>query len=464
MAEEFVPINAALNDVKTVVERERDKLNGGTGGSTIPTLPKGESRKGENIILPSIIGVPPSYSGGMIENGAPADMSEVIADTMPILEIFPSEQTAVAGLELYRLTPAFAQFAEELNEKYKITIPSNEDQSIKVACLNNSPPMESFSNDFTESNLASGMMPEANDVLSTASFVLGATSANVGERIGAVEKANGPLGGILSKAGGAASDIQKKLQEEASKGGLKGAAARSALMAAAMKAGRGIDFPQVWKTSSWSPSYSINVRLYNPSPGSVALTNKYIVAPLATLLMFVVPRTNDGYTFFWPWMCHYRMRGLFDIKGGYIKSIQVVKGGDDNAIAFNQRPGIVDLKIELGTVFSTMISNRNQSLSDIPSLTDWLDNFEDSKPWVKNNSIGGPSWTAKETDNEQGSANNVSNISTQSTVDLDKKISSREGKSAQKKPGPTGGNEKSRTQQVRVPEEAKDLQDKLDQR
>ena len=123
--------------------------------------------------------------------------------------------------------------------------------------------------------------------------------------------------------------------------------------------GAKLDFPQIWKSSAWGTTYSIDVRLYNPDPSSLELTNQYIVGPLAILMAFVVPRSRDGHTYHWPYLCKYKVRGLYDVTSGYIKSISVVKGGNDNQIAYNQRAGIVDLSIELGVLYNTMISRAN---------------------------------------------------------------------------------------------------------
>jgi len=359
------------------------------------TLPPLSTRIGPTYTLPDIIGIAPVDADNT--DHPIYSMSNVVNDTTPILEIVPSIQQTIIGLEMFTLRPEWTQYTDELFQFYGIQPSSkSKDEFLKLACLNVSQPSETFTNDFSQSTLASSILPNANEALSEAAFIsnsfnLNKSQANF-ENLG--RQTGGELGKLFSNIGNLAGKTSKTLEELKNKGGLTGAATRAATLAAKLASGAKIDFPQIWKTSTYSPSYSVSVRLYNPYPGDTDATNTLIMAPIAALLMFIVPRTEDGYTFRWPWLCQYKMRGLFNIEGGFIRSISVIKGGDDNNIAWNQRPGIVDLKIELGVLYQTMINCKKQGTSDIPTLTQYLTDMGDQRQYQDAPPNQPPKWTS----------------------------------------------------------------------
>lgn len=381
--------------VKLVQERQDLFFNSSNPILTGYTM---TNRKGTSVSLPNIIGLPPVGSDPAVRGSEKYTLSDVVRDTMPILEIIPAEQQIHTGLEMFSLVESFKEYCRELQEKYliKVSVDKESDVALKVACLNVSQPSETFTNEFGESSIGHTVTPGASDILSELAFMSGGTSLlKTGENFGRAAKdlGEGLAGKALEKVAGHIKEFGQKQQELLKARTRTGTFTRMAFLTAALAAGRKIDFPTIWKTSTFSASYSVSVRLYNPNPGDLQSTNKFIMAPMAALLMFVVPRTNDGYTFFWPWLCQYRMKGLFDIKGGFVRSITVIKGGDDNNIAYNQRPGIVDLKIELGTLYQSMISNKNQGTSDIPALTEYLEGFSEKKDWANNEKkIKTPNW------------------------------------------------------------------------
>jgi len=369
-----------------------------------------QTRIGSYATLPEIIGLPPLYDDGLKTNksGIPGpSTSDVIKDSMPILEIEAATPQFAVGLELFTLKTDMNGYAEDLRDIFNIGLNPNSTSCIKVAFLGVTPPMESFSNDYGDSMFS--QYENASAGLGEAAFIFGSTDINQAVeslRSGVEEARGGKTSSILDSLGNSISRIMGVGREAANKVAQSGEAGRLAVKAAALAARSTIsrkDFPQVWKSASWSSSYSVQVRLYNPFPNSAESTTAHIIAPLAALLMFVVPRTDDGFNFHWPWCCRFKCKGLFDVEAGYVKSIQVVKGGDDNNIAFNQRVGIVDLKIELGTLYNSMITTKS-SISQRPSLTSYLDQFAQSKDWTERDNSGmgsNPSWVRWEENNTE---------------------------------------------------------------
>ena len=363
--------------------------------------------------LQDIIGLPPGDDTNLGTQSKGPSMTDVITDTMPILEIIPAYPSVVGGLESFRLITGMGatasetaeseaggessgsqtgkSYRQELLQNYGVSI-SKGTRSIKIACLGNSFPVpESFTNDYTESKFQS-LADVSSETVHQARFAFGVESV-------------GDAGAVLDKVFGGIKGSSKAYEQ----GKSKAAEIRSqnenlssaATTAAGLALGNKIDFPKIWKSSGWQADYNVNVRLYNPFPGSREASEKYIYAPLAAIMMFVVPRSEDGHSFMWPWLCKYKVPGLFNVQSGYIKSVSVIKGGDDNHIAYNHRPGIVDLKITLGTLYSTIVGGSTVREFGTPHLSDWLNEFNSSKGrWSDNlfteslfDNARGPSWT-----------------------------------------------------------------------
>jgi len=337
------------------------------------------------IILPDIIGLPPGFShtadGGLPEGGGTTDidMNQLIRDSMPLLEIRPAMPELSKGMQGFTMakTPTGKRdFVKELEEFYEIKMRSD---MLRVAFMSNNPPTETFNNDYGES-LLEGIANVASSGVRDMSFMTGGmdpsemlkalskkAALKEGESFGddaagkALEKAAGITSSILNSASGGVKNIENISQT-----------AKGLMM------GNKLDFPLVWKNTSFSPNYSVSIKLYNPYPGDEKATLQLITAPLMALLMFVTPYSEDGNTFSWPWCCIFHIPGLVQWSPGYIKSISVVKGGNDNLIAFNQRPSLVEINMDIGLLYTSMLHTKKKtSGSDIPNLSKYGREFSD---------------------------------------------------------------------------------------
>lgn len=319
-----------------------------------------------------IIGLPSMRSDSISHLRKDIIMDNVFRDTMPIMEIVPGFQESGTGLTTFNIKEGMDEspqdgglsFIKELSDKYKIEWPENQ-KSIKVAYINNGGINETFSNDFGES-MVNKLANTASDGIREFTF-----ATNTRNTKGAIAKAKGLMEGLTGSSS-AVDSMDKNLDSLMNMGGGWGNIVGNIAL------GNRIEFPSLWKSSTWSPTYSISVRLMNMFPNSIKHHRQQIIGPLAVLLMFVVPRTTDGYTFHWPWLCSFKSPGMFGVKGGYIKSISVIKGGDNNVTSWTNRPTIVDLKIDFGVLHNTMMSSSNSD-SGVPTLTGWLDNLEERK-------------------------------------------------------------------------------------
>jgi len=236
-----------------------------------------------------VFGLPP---GGHISD-------HMIYNTMPVLEIQAGEPHLVDGLTVFSIHDARAQYQKLLlSQGYTAPYP------LKYAFIADSFPSDSFSNEYGET-----FLHKFTDV---ASQGFGQLTQMTGARnaLGALHGIGTTLAEAGKKAGGISGEGLKLLGEGAAGAAEQATAIKNAFRGTRlggmvdivdkMLAGARVDFPQVWRNSGFTPSYSVTIRFYNPKPASELATKKYIIGPLATLLCLAVPRTDDGKTYNWP--------------------------------------------------------------------------------------------------------------------------------------------------------------------
>ena len=188
----------------------------------------------------------------------------------------------------------------------------------------------------------------------------------------------GGLGSLLDSAGTMARKTLESVLPRSVMGGVD--------VVSRLAAGSRIDFPMVWKSSGFQPSYTMTVRLYNPYPGNKQSTLKYIAAPIAALLLLAIPISQDGITYSWPFIHKIVAPGLYNLDPAFISNITIIKGGDQQQITFKQTLGIVDVRIDFGSLFSSMLASVNDKRSR-PTLTSYLSamtGIDSEKPGVQN--------------------------------------------------------------------------------
>ncbi|MCK5601514.1 hypothetical protein KAR91_06595, partial [Candidatus Pacearchaeota archaeon] len=138
-----------------------------------------------------------------------------------------------------------------------------------------------------------------------------------------------------------------------------------------------VDFPQVWKNSGYTPSYTMTVRLYNPNPASLTATQKYIIGPLAALMLLGLPRSKDGSTYNWPFLHQIRAPGIYNLNPAFIQNVAVIKGGDQQSIAWNQRLAMVDVRIDFGSLYNSILAGEEYDSEMRPTLRNYLAAMEE---------------------------------------------------------------------------------------
>jgi hypothetical protein len=324
-----------------------------------------ESKKGKPI--PYIIGAVPGPSLEATRN--------VFHNSQLIVEIIPCIPVMSDGLSLFTIQSKLDEFKSRLKIfGYEI----GPGDCIKIAIQADITPSESFSNDYGESFLS-----KITDVASSGAAELNQItgSTNAAQAAGKLANVGGKVMSGIPYAKEAMEGIATKAQEleawsKSAPGGAKGAAN----MALAMLGGARIDFPQVWKNSAFSTSYSVTVKLYNPSPGNAKATDFFIIGPLATLLLLGLPKEQEelkGRAYNYPYFHKIKCKGLFEIDQGAITSIQVTKG-TEGQIAFNQNLGMVEVKMDFIDLHAHMVGSSDTG-TNIPTLGKYLKILKESR-------------------------------------------------------------------------------------
>lgn len=186
---------------------------------------------------------------------------------------------------------------------------------------------ESVSNEIGESNVAQQINAKAQEARD-AKFALG--NGNID---------GGIIDGFLSAIGGVISGITDTIG---------GGSIRNILSGAGM-----IDIPEVWKSSSFSKSYSFNMSLRSPYGDQYSiLQNLYI--PLALLLAGGLPRGIGQASYTSPFCCRAYCKGMFAIPLGMITSISVKRGADQFGWSTQRLPTCIDISFEIKDLSSSM--------------------------------------------------------------------------------------------------------------
>ena len=305
----------------------------------------------------------------------------MIWKSMPVVTFFPSTPHFQSGLDLFSLKPAWKEYSELL-EGNGFKTPNTVNDGIRLAYLADNFPTDSFTNEYGE-NFLQKFTDVASEGAASIAQMMGASSAT--QAFQAAQRNLSASDSAVAKGAGKSMDyignIAKTGMDALSQVPMVGKTAASGVnIVNKLMAGSRIDFPMVWKSSGFQPSYSFTVRLYNPYPQDVDYTNKYIVGPIASILLLGVPRSQNSSTFTWPFLHRVECPGLFDLDPGFISNITVVKGGDQQQIALNQRLGIVDIRIDVGSLYSSMLGGSDKVTSNRPTVLKYANAVAGQKP------------------------------------------------------------------------------------
>jgi len=296
----------------------------------------------------------------------------MMMNSMPQATITPCEPKFSEGLSLFKLDQ------ENGKKKYDNILNSVgysiSSKSIRVAYLADNFPTDTFNNEYGETFLdrfAQATSSGLGDLAQIAGWTNFSTAESQAKNFvealpfgGVATGAYDTFKGMINNAGDKMNTENHKMFNNMQK------------TMQSLVTGARVDFPSVWKNSSFTPSYGMTIRLYNPNPGNATDTKKYIIGPLAAILALGVPfASEDSATFKWPLICRIRSEGIYHLNAGYINSISVIKGGDQQNIAYNQVLGMVDVRIDFGSLYNSILAGKGTDLlgEDRPTLGSYLE-------------------------------------------------------------------------------------------
>ena len=327
--------------------------------------------------LPEIIGLPPdSYVS-----------HSLIRNSMPTLELTPcSISKESAGLNLFTLEDGWKVYEPMLNSYGYYN-----KRPIKAAFLMEGLPTDSFTNEYGDSFFDSMTDIVSSKTAEVAQILGGRTVGGMIQSVATKLSQAGEYGAMIGGAIDYGLDQARKLQDTIS--GLGGPGqflAKTINVLGSLGAGARLDFPMIWKSSGYSPSYSFTIRLYNPNPADIVMHKTFIVGPLAALLLMVLPIVQeDGYSYQWPFFHRIKCKGLFNLDPAFITGMTVIKGGEQGLIGYTQRPNLIDVRFEAGSLYRTIVANDENVLHSTqrPTLGNYLSDIDSDTKTIEESTI-----------------------------------------------------------------------------
>jgi len=218
---------------------------------------------------------------------------------------------------------------------------------------------ESFSNSFGDSQIAN-VSKTMSDAAKEMQFLFGANSM---KETGAGKLSSGltdTVNGIIQTLGGSTVD---NVSGELNNG------VQSAL------SGMNMAYPQIWKDSSFSRSYSMTFEFYSPygNPDSI-FGNVYV--PFLSLLALAAPRQFQTSSYGSPFLCRVDCPGFFTSDLAVITSIDWKKGGQDNLWSKDGLPLAMTVSVSVADLFPIMFASKDyQQLAHNTGLHGFLNNM-----------------------------------------------------------------------------------------
>lgn len=206
---------------------------------------------------------------------------------------------------------------------------------------------ESFSNDTTESSLAS-QINGFSDTAREIRYLFGNKGNAVAELVNSGAEITSTITSSLSTA----------LTSVA--GGIVGSLSRQGVNT--LLNGGKIIFPEMWSNSSYDKSYSIDIKLRSPDHDNLSIFLN-ILKPYCKILALVLPRQTvrnkvgdpNGYSS--PFLIKAYSKGLFSIDMGIITSLSVTKGAEccwnDDGL-----PTQIDISIEIKDLYKHLAMSK----------------------------------------------------------------------------------------------------------
>jgi hypothetical protein len=263
----------------------------------------------------------------------------MMAATAAFLGIYDTKIPTITGDKTKKIGEY--DWTNELNDDLKTFFDAKENVVFYLDGFNSI--SESFTNEVTESSIASQIngvsdtAHELNFLLAGNDSVLAKIADNVTDAVDSVTTA---LSDVLGDLGG----------------GIIGSLADNGVNSLAN--GGKIVFPQIWSNSSYSRTYTLDLKLRSPDHDSLSIYLN-IIKPYCKILCMCLPRVmenEDHYnanSYMSPFLVKAFSKGMFNIDMGMITSLSVTKGAEcqwnDDGL-----PTQIDISLDITDLYSSL--------------------------------------------------------------------------------------------------------------
>jgi len=227
---------------------------------------------------------------------------------------------------------------------------------------------ESISNEFGDSQIA-GTANTVSEALQEFRYLVGDEKAN--EAIGNV---GGKIGeGLSSIISGLFSSLTSGSESEGADNSTMFTSLGDAISAAA--GGNKLIWPQIWKNSTFSRSYTLSFEFVSPY-GSPEAIFRYVYLPFLTLLTLACPKQYGSNGYSSPFLIRLEMPGFFTSDLAVIQSMQWRKGGNDNLYNNEGLPLAMTVDITVQDLYPSMAMSEDwTALRHNTGMHGFLDNM-----------------------------------------------------------------------------------------
>ena len=207
---------------------------------------------------------------------------------------------------------------------------------------------ESFSNATKESIIASAI-GHASDMAKELAFLLGTNAV----------KADGNF----AKSSKTFADETGKALDSIFPGGGGGFIKKLIGNSASILSGSNMMFPELWASSDYSRSYSIEIDLKTPYGNKKNIFLDLFV-PMWHWIALTAPRQTTPNTYGAPFLCKAHVPGMFSTEMSMVESLTIQKGGDGSAWSIDGYPLEIKLQINLKDLYNGFSMSKVNSFDE----------------------------------------------------------------------------------------------------
>ena len=131
-------------------------------------------------------------------------------------------------------------------------------------------------------------------------------------------------------------------------------------------AGGRMMFPEIWSDSSFSRSYSCNMKLVSPSGDKLSVFLNILV-PIYHLLGFTLPRQAMSQSYFSPFLVRAYYKGVFNVDMGIITGLSITKGAEGEW-TLDGIPTVANVSFEIKDLYNGLFMSKQESILDSSSI------------------------------------------------------------------------------------------------